>query len=341
MKKVSLNDIAEQLGVSKTLVSLVLNGKGREHRIREEVCQKVIDLAKELNYQPNQIAKGLRTGRTNTIGLIIADIANPFFGKLGREIENEASVNGYRVMFCSSDENAENFKQQVEMMQQGQVDGFIISPPAGSEEQISALERVRKPYVLIDRYFPEIESNSIVIDNFQAAHDATSHLISMGYKRIACITLNNMLKNMQDRLAGYKKALEDAGLEVDENRIKILPFSHERNDFESAIKELKTDNQNSADAIFFTTSKAGIMGLESIYSLGLEIPEDVAVVSFDDPDAYRISNPPVTAIAQPLKEIGKESVKLLMKQINSKGRKARAKQVVLKAKLIERKSSAK
>jgi LacI family transcriptional regulator len=163
----------------------------------------------------------------------------------------------------------------------------------------------------------------------------------MGYKRIACITLNNMLKNMQDRLAGYKKALEDAGLEVDENRIKILPFSHERNDFESAIKELKTDNQNSADAIFFTTSKAGIMGLESIYSLGLEIPEDVAVVSFDDPDAYRISNPPVTAIAQPLKEIGKESVKLLMKQINSKGRKARAKQVVLKAKLIERKSSAK
>ena len=109
MKKVSLSDIAGQLGVSKTLVSLVLNGKGREHRISEELCKKVEDLAKELNYQPNQIAKGLRTGKTNTIGLIIADIANPFFGKLGREIEKEATAVGYRVMFCSSDETVENF----------------------------------------------------------------------------------------------------------------------------------------------------------------------------------------------------------------------------------------
>lgn len=106
MKKISLNDIAEHLGVSKILVSLVLNGKAREHRISEDVCRKVIDLAKELNYQPNQIAKGLRTGKTNTIGLIIADIANPFFGKLGREIEREASKHGYRVIFCSSESSA-------------------------------------------------------------------------------------------------------------------------------------------------------------------------------------------------------------------------------------------
>src|SRR5690554_5970656 len=104
MKKTSLNDIAESLGVSRTLVSLVLNGKGREHRISEKVCKKVLARAKELNYQPNQIAKGLRTGKTNTIGLIIADLANPFFGKLGREIENEASKHGYRLIFCSSDE---------------------------------------------------------------------------------------------------------------------------------------------------------------------------------------------------------------------------------------------
>ncbi len=339
MKKVSLSDIAGQLGVSKTLVSLVLNGKGREHRISEELCKKVEDLAKELNYQPNQIAKGLRTGKTNTIGLIIADIANPFFGKLGREIENEATAGGYRVMFCSSDENAENFKQQLGMLKQGLVDGLIISPPAGSEEQIDALEKSRKPYVLIDRYFPEIDSNTIMIDNFRAAYNATTHLIEKGYRKIACITLNNTLINMKERLSGYEKALEDAGIAVDENRIKILPFSHEKNDFEAAIRELTMNGQQSADALFFTTSKAGILGLESIYSLGLSIPGDVAVVSFDDPDAYRISNPPVTAVAQPLKEIGKESVRLLLKQINSKGRKIRTKKVVLEAKLIERKSS--
>lgn len=339
MKKTSLGDIAERLGVSKTLVSLVLNGKGREHRISETICKKVIATAKEMNYQPNQIAKGLRTGKTNTIGLIIADIANPFFGKLGREIENEASKYGYRVMFCSSDEKAENFGQQVEMLMQGQVDGLIISPPPGSEKQILELEKSRKPYVLIDRYFPEIDSNAVVIDNFQAAHDATKHLIVQGYKNIACITVNNTLNNMRQRLEGYKKALLDSGLEIKEDLIKILPFSHEKNDFDLAIKELTLETAQKAEAIFFTTSKVGIMGMECIHSLGLQVPSDIAVVSFDDPDAYRISNPPVTAVAQPLNEIGSQSVNILMRLMKGKGKSNKAKKIVLNASLKIRKSS--
>jgi len=339
MKKTSLGDIAERLGVSKTLVSLVLNGKGREHRISGEVCKKVIATAKEMNYQPNQIAKGLRTGKTNTIGLIIADIANPFFGKLGREIEKEASKHGYRVMFCSSDENAENFRLQLEMLQQGQVDGLIISPPAGSEQEIKMLEKSKIPYVLIDRYFPETDSNAIVIDNFQAAYDATKHLIDQGYQNIACITVNNTLNNMRQRLDGYKKALLDAQWNLDEGLIKIMPFSHEKDDFATAIKQLTISGEMKADAIFFTTSKVGIMGLESIHSLGLNIPDDVAVVSFDDPDAYRISNPPVTAVAQPLKEIGSQSVKVLMEWINGKGKKKKPEKIVLGAVLKIRNSS--
>ncbi|MGI6573801.1 MAG: LacI family DNA-binding transcriptional regulator [Fermentimonas sp.] len=339
MKKVSLSDIADRLGISKTVVSLVLNGKGKESRISDELCERVMEVAKELNYHPNQIARGLRTGKTNTIGLIIADLANPFFGKLGREIENEAAAAGYRVMFCSTDENVEKFKYQLKMLGQELVDGLIISPPAGSEEQINVLEKSGKPYVLIDRYFPKINSNSVVIDNFQAAHNATTHLIKKGYRKIACITLNNDLINMKERLNGYKKALGDAAIDADENLIKILPFSHERNNIEAAIRELTTEGRRNADALFFTTSKAGILGLESIHSLGLSIPGDVAVVSFDDLDAYRISNPPVTAVAQPLKGIGEEAVRLLLEQINSKKRKNPRKRVVLKAKLIERKSS--
>lgn len=337
MKKPSLNDIAERLGVSRTLVSLVLNGKGREHRISEEVCKKVIATAKEMNYQPNQIAKGLRTGKTNTIGLIIADMANPFFGKLGREIENEASKNGYRLIFCSSDEKAENSKHQIEMLLQSQVDGLIITPPAGSEEQIRALGKTRKPYVLIDRFFPEIDSDYVVVDNFSAAYQATSYLIRKGYKRISCITLNNTLINMQQRLEGYKQALTDSGRQVDERLIKILLFSHEKKDFAEAIKQLTGSGEVKADAIFFTTSKAGIMGLECIHSLGIRIPDEIAVVSFDDPDAYQISNPPVTAIAQPLKEMGSRSVNLLLSRMN--GRKNGVHEnIVLQGKLIERKS---
>ncbi len=338
MKKTSLNDIAEQLGVSKTLVSLVLNGKAKEQRISDEICRKVTDLARELNYQPNQIAKGLRTGRTNTIGLMIADIANPFFGKLGREIENEASLHGYRVMFCSSDENAQKSKQQIQILQQGQVDGFIISPPAGSIDQIQALEKSKTPYVLIDRYFPEIDSSYIVVDNFQAAYDATLHLIKRGYQKIACVTINVELINMNQRLEGYKKALIDSGHEVMDDMIKILPFSHEKDDVLEAVKQLVADN-NRADAILFSTSKVGIMGLESIHSLGLKIPGDMAVVSFDDPDAYKISAPPVTAISQPLNEIGRQSVRVLMEMIQNRKNKPGHQKIILKTNFIVRQSS--
>lgn len=339
MKKTSLNDIAVELGVSKTLVSLVLNGKGREHRISKEVCEKVIATAREMNYIPNQIAKGLRTGKTNTIGLMIADIANPFFGKLGREIEKKASESDYRVIFCSSDENSENFRHQIDMLMQGQVDGMIISPPPGSLEQIKTLEKSKIPYVLIDRYFPEIDSNIVVIDNFEAAYDATNHLIERGYQNIACITLNNALFSMNNRLEGYKKALQDSGYEIKEELIKILPFSHEKSDFDKAVTEVTGNGSNKADAIFFTTSKAGIMGIESIHSQGLKVPEDIAIVSFDDPDAYRISNPPVTAVAQPLAEIGKQSVEILLKLMKSKEKKGKAVKVILNTELKIRQSS--
>lgn len=339
MKKTSLNDIAQQLGVSKTLVSLVLNGKAKEQRISDEVCKKVIDLARELNYKPNQIAKGLRTGKTNTIGLIIADIANPFFGKLGREIEREAAVHGYRVMFCSSDERAENSKQQIEMLQQGQVDGFIISPPAKSEAQILSLEKSKTPYVLIDRYFPEINSNYVVIDNFQASYEGTMHLVNAGYKRIACVTLSAGLINMTRRVEGYKQALLDANLDSSEDILKILPFSHEKDDVFKAVKELVSRENDKIDAILFTTSKVGVMGLECIHSLNMKIPDDVAVVSFDDPDAYKISQPPISAIAQPLKEIGSQAVKVLLGIMNNRKNKPAPQNIILKTNFIARKSS--
>lgn len=338
MKKTSLNDIAQRLSVSKTLVSLVLNGKGKEHRISDEVCKKVIEVAKEMNYHPNQIAKGLRTGKTNTIGLIIADIANPFFGKLGREIEKELAKHGYRVMFCSSDERAEKSKEQIEMLMQGQVDGFIISPPRNSEDQIRSLQKSNKPYVLIDRFFPEIDSSYVMIDNKEAAYEATKHLIHRDYKKIACITINTDLINMRDRLNGYKNALLDSGYKVDENLIKLLPFSHESNDVFKAIKELVGKNNKGIDAIFFATSKVGIMGIQSLNKLGLIIPNDVAMVSFDNPDSYKICYSPVTAIAQPLADIGKMAVKILLSGIKNPKSSIKSQKITLKANFIVRKS---
>jgi len=339
MKKASLNDIAKQLGVSKTLVSFVLNGKGKEYRIGEDICKKVLAVAKELNYTPNRIAQGLRTGRTNTIGLIIADIANPFFGILGREIEQEAARFGYRVIFCSSDENPEKSRQQITMLQQSQVDGYIISPPMNSQEQIRSLAKGSIPFVLIDRYFPEIACNYIVVDNFDAAYKATGHLLKLGRRRIANITVNMDLVNMNDRTDGYRQALKDASVEVDETLVKVLPFSHDNKDVARAIKELvgKADHKK-IDAILFSTSKLGINGIECISAMGLKIPDDIAIVSFDNPDAYKICTSPVTVVNQPLKEIGKTAVQVLMNQIKHPESVAKLQNITLKTDFIIRKS---
>jgi LacI family transcriptional regulator len=339
MKRTSLNDIAKQVGVSKTLVSFVLNGRGKEFRISEEICRKVLDSAKELNYQPNRLAQGLRTGKTKTIGLIIADIANPFFGKLGREIEQEAARYGYHVIFCSSDENPEKSEQQIAMLQQSQVDGYIISPPIHSEEQIRSLSKGNIPYVLIDRYFPGIESNCIVVDNFEAAYRATNHLLKLGRKKIANITINLELVNMRERTEGYKQALADSSIRVDENLIKVLPFSHDNKDVSTAIRELAGDRDNlKVDAILFSTSKIGIMGIECITEIGLKIPDEIAVVSFDNADAYKICVSPVSVVAQPLKEIGTKAVRILLDEIAHPETHRKHQKIVLKTGFIVRKS---
>lgn len=339
MKKTSLGDIAKHVGVSKTLVSFVLNGKAKEFRISEDICKKVIEAAKELNYQPNRLAQGLRTGKTKTIGLVIADIANPFFGKLGRKIEQEAARQGYHVIFCSSDEKPEKSKEQIAMLQQRQIDGLIISPPMNSNDQIQALKKSNTPFVLIDRYFPEIECNHVVVDNFNAAYNATNHLLKLGHKRIANITLGLNLINMKERTEGYRQALKDASVTDDESLIKILPFSHENKDVFQVIKDLvERSGDQKIDAILFSTSKIGIMGIECISQLGLRIPDDIAVVSFDNPDAYKICASPVTVISQPIEEIGKTAIRLLMKIIEQSTNKKKLQKITLKTNFIVRKS---
>jgi LacI family transcriptional regulator len=299
----------------------------------------VLEVAKELNYQPNRIAQGLRTGRTNTIGLIIADIANPFFGILGREIEQEAARFGYRVIFCSSDENPEKSRQQIAMLQQSQVDAYIISPPKNSEDQIRGLVKSHIPFVLIDRYFPEIECNHIGVDNFDAAFKATNHLLTLGRRKIANITVNLDLVNMRERTEGYKRALMDASIPVDDNLIKVLPFSHDNKDVARAIKELvgKPGNKK-VDAILFSTSKLGINGIESITAMGLKIPDDIAIVSFDNPDAYKICISPVTVVNQPLKDIGKTAVQIIINELKHPDAPAKIQKITLKTDLIIRKS---
>lgn len=334
-KKITSKDIARELGISRTVVSFVLNGKSKEMRISDELTQKVLDYVEASNYQPNYMAQSLRTGKTFTIGLIVADIANPFFAKMAREIEQEFWNTGYSVIFCSSDENKKTFKSQLENLKNRQVDGLLLTPPINSTEILRSLNSQRIPYVIIDRVFDNLEANSVIINNYKAAYDATNRLIAFGRKKVALINVNNELVTMNQRTQGYLDALNEKGLIVNHKLIKQLKFSNVVKDVNNAISDVVT---NHADAVLFTTNKLGVIGMQAINNLGMKIPDDIAVISFDDTDAYAVAKTPITAIKQPLEQMSQEAVRILSQLIDNKEANIPSKQVVLDTSLIIRES---
>lgn len=332
--KVSLKDIAKKVGVSTATVSYVLS-KDKESKVSVTVAEKVKKAAKELNYQPNQIAKSLKMGKTFTIGLIVADISNPFFAHIARIIEDEAAKLDYTVIFGSSDERAEKSWQLIRFLSNRQVDGFIIAPTEGSEEQIMYLKDHDIPFVLIDRNFPSIPSNYVGINNFKAAHKAVTRLISSGNEKIGILAYSTSLNHMRQRVAGYKRALEDKGLPINEGWIKEIDYSNAKEQVTSAIDEMLLGRER-VKGIFFATNTLAVYGLKYIDELNYRIPRDVAIVSFDEGEAFDFFYCPLTHIKQPLKEMGEKAVKLLIKNIEEPER--RVEELCLEEEFVIRKS---
>lgn len=212
-KRISLKDIAQKVGVSTALVSYVLNNK-KEGRINKDVAKKIKDTAKELNYRTNLLARSLKTNKTYTIGLIVADISSPFSSGMARIIEDEASKLNYTVIFGSSDENAQKFGKLIDIFLTRQVDGLIIAPPENAENQIAYLQQQGLPFVLFDRYCPSVNTNYVALDNYTAAYNAVTHMIETGCRRPALVTYNSTLFHMQERIRGYSAALKLAGIDA-------------------------------------------------------------------------------------------------------------------------------
>jgi LacI family transcriptional regulator len=314
VKGISIKDIAQQAGVSPTTVSFVLNGKGKEKRISELVSKRILKIAAKLKYKPNQLARGLRTGKTKTIGLIVEDIANSFFANVAKVVEDEADKYGYKVLFGSTEDNEEKAKGLLEVLRYRQVDGYIITPTLNLDKEIATLQ---KPVVLMDRYFPNVlDSNYVVVDNFQGAYTAVSHMVEQGYKKIAIITTTSSQIQMQLRLDGFVQALKEHNLPSGKNMIKRLAFDLERPAFiEEITKYLQ--HHTDLDAIFFATNYLGICGIESIRALQLRIGTDLGMVSFDDHDIFRLHSPSITCVAQPVEEIGRKLIQLLIEELDN------------------------
>lgn len=335
MKRVSLKDIAKMVGASPSTVSFILNGKASQMRISEELKNKVMATAKKMGYQPNQVAVSLRTGQTKILGLLVEDISNNFFASLAKTIEVEAEEFGYKVLYSSTENNSKKGVELLRLLTQRQVDGYLVTPTLGMEEDIEMLVKHKKPLVLMDRYFPGIEAAYVQVDNAGAVLTGMEHLIKKGYKKIAFITIESGLIQMRHREDAYIAAISKS-----EQKKKLILKVNYNGDREIIINQITEFlKKNKPDAVLFATNYLGILGLESIRAIGLTIPRDLGVICFDDNDIFRLHLPAITVLQQPVEAIARTAIHILMHQLGNNKVIIKKNQVQLAANFIVREST--
>ncbi|MBL3658498.1 LacI family DNA-binding transcriptional regulator [Fulvivirga sediminis] len=336
-QKFSIKDIATSLNISKTTVSFILNGKAKEKRISQPLVDKVLKFVEEVGYTPNQFAQSLRTGKTKILGLMVEDISNPFFAQIARNIEDRAYEAGYKIIYCSTENDKEKSKEFLQMFQRLGVDGYIITPTPELEEDIRPLVDSKANLILLDRNLNSLETDYVMVNNAESAYEGTKHLIRNGFRKISFITISSNQTQMTERKRGYEEAMNDHALQ---------PLVHEvsfKKNYTDSVAELKAilNTAPEIDAILFGANYLGVAGLEAISELNMKIPEDLGVVSFDDNDLFRINKPSITAIAQPIEQISETAINRLIDQINSDQQDKNKNGLFLSTTLIPRESSQK
>lgn len=314
--KITIRDIAEAAGVSISLVSFVMNGTaGSKHKVNPETAKRILEIAERLNYQPNNAARSLRSGKTNTIGVVLSDISNKFFADIARCIEDRASQHNYTVLFGSSDENPKKLKKLIDVFLNKGVDGFIIVPCEGSETIIQKLMDASIPLVLLDRTFDDMDVSSVVLNNKKAMALAVNALLEQGYKRIELITYVTSSSNMLDRERGYVNVMKQNNNNIHVHKVRYK-------DIVTQISNLVPEIvKNGAEAIVLSTNRLAIETLKALRDNNIRIPDDVAVIAFDGSEtfAFALYYTSISYIKQPIELFGYEAVDLIVKHISNAG----------------------
>nr|WP_237421169.1 substrate-binding domain-containing protein [Flavobacterium sp. Sd200] len=257
----------------------------------------------------------MKTQRTYTIGLVVADIANPYFSQIARIIENESKQKGYTLIIGSSDENVQKFEGLINMFCDRQVDGLIIAPVEGAEDCLQKMQKQNIPFVFIDRYLPKINADIVQVNNYAISFEVTQHLIAGGRKNLVLIAYDTLLQHLIERTNGFKDALIQNNLELSDNSVLYIDKDAIDEDVNRGFDFLFSD-ANTPDAIFFTSNKLAVSGLKKLMKLNVKIPQDVAVVAFDETEAYELFSVPLSFVRQPLSDIGKTAVRMLHNKID-------------------------
>ncbi|MGY4384966.1 LacI family transcriptional regulator [Pedobacter sp. UYP24] len=314
MKPASIKDIASKAKVSITTVSFILNGKASQMRISAAVIERVEAIIKELDYKPNQIARSLRTGNTKTIGLIVEDISNPFFASIARKIEDKAYKKGYKISYSSTENDLLKTKELIEMFRSRQVDAYIIAPVPGIEDDIRRLQADGIPVVLFDRNLRLKDVNYVVVDSFNGTYQATKHLIDIGKRNIAFVTVGLHVDEMDNRFLGYEKALSDHDIAFNKDIFEEINYSNTAEETVIKIKNLFV-NYPVIDAVIFSTNYLAINGLTALKEIGKPLDENFTLISYDDHDVFKFHTPPISVVDQPLEQIAEKIIEIVLQEL--------------------------
>lgn len=326
---VTIKDIARIAGVAPSVVSRAINNK---YGVKESTRQRILEIARELNYYPNAAARSLVTRKTQTIGVMMADISEPYYSQIIKGMEFVADKTGFTLLFSNSQEQVEHSGVLQKMIQANRVDGLII---IGSNIQekgfIAKLLEKEIPFVLIERKITDPQVNCIWVDNVEGATMATRHLIEKGHRKIAHIAGNLSFQVALERLEGYKRALHEADIEFREEYVVAGDFLTE-----GGYRAMKEIMKHDCTAVFAANDATAYGAMRAIAESGLSVPHDMAVIGFDNLEFSSLTNPPLTTIHQPRYELGRISMEVLIGILRDD--KPRGVKVCLEPKLIQRNS---
>ena len=325
-----MKDIAKNAGVSQSTVSRVLSGSDS---VKPEVKMKVMEWVRKLDYHPNLIAQSLVGNKSLLIGVIITNISNPFFSEIIKSIESEAVKYGYSIILCNTDGNLEKEKKYINILKSYNVDGILIVPSYYKDKHFNSLKDSDVPIVVITQDVPGF--SCISISHYISGKEVAKHLINMGYSKFLFIGSDD-----DDKLKGFKEQIESSGFDGNKDLI-IINNNEQRNSINIRLKEIVVNNsQNQGIGIFANNDLEALVVLHILKEMKVKIPENVALVGFDNTFICKDVSPTLSSVAQPIEEIGKQSVEVLMDKICKKEN-LQEKHVILEPRIVIRESSVK
>lgn len=308
MRKITIQDVAREAGTSVSTVSRVLTGSTPVSPDKRRAVEAAVE---RLGFHPSYVARSLRTRATQTISLLINDIANPFYSIVARGIEDEANRLGYSLILCNSNDDPLRERQYLNVLRAKQVDGIIFGPTGQNVDLIQSMAR-RIPVVLVDRRLDEVPVTAIVSDNEGGAHAAVQHLIERGHRHIGIVMWEAEINTLTERYAGASRAMAEAGLALDPALVVRVSRDHPEHvarDVTCWLREAKPT------ALFALNNQLGVGTLHALHDLGVRIPQEMGLIVFDDLEVFELTDPPISAVAQPAAALGRRAMQALARRI--------------------------